>query len=71
MGERQPSRSLRRRCREVKGENHETMCDSEIYTRRESAKHAIRVIGEGAATAGVYDETGEVAGDVSVRRIAL
>lgn len=31
----------------------------------------IRVIGEGAATAGVDDETGEVAGDVSAWRIAV
>lgn len=55
----------------MKGENHETICDSEIYTRRESVEHAIRVIGEGAATAGVYDETDGVAGDVSARPIAV
>jgi uncharacterized protein YegP (UPF0339 family) len=55
----------------AKGENHETLCASEIYTRKESAKHAISVIKEGAANASVYDETGEVAGDVSARRIAV
>ena len=55
----------------AKGENHETLCASEIYTRKESAKHAIRVIKDGAANASVYDETGEVAGDVSTRRIAV
>lgn len=55
----------------AKGENHETLCQSETYTRKESAKHAIRVLKDGAATGFVYDETGEVSGDTSARRIAV
>jgi hypothetical protein len=33
--------------------------------------NAIRVIKDGAATANVYDETGETQGDVSARRIRV
>lgn len=55
----------------AKGENHETLCASEQLVSKQSAKNAIRVLKEGAAGATVYDETGEVAGDVRARRIAV
>jgi uncharacterized protein YegP (UPF0339 family) len=55
----------------AKGENNETICASELYTAKASAKHAIRVIKDGAANAGVYDETGEVRGDVEARRVTV
>lgn len=51
----------------VKGENHETVCPSELYTSKAAAKHGIRVVKDGAASATVYDETGEVSGDVNAR----
>jgi uncharacterized protein YegP (UPF0339 family) len=55
----------------AKGENHETVCASETYTTKAAAKHGISVIKAGAKNASVYDETGEVSGDVSARRIAV
>ncbi len=55
----------------AKGNNHETMCSSQLYTTKEAAKDTIKVIKAGAAGASVYDETGEVAGDVAARRIAV
>lgn len=51
--------------------NHGTLCTSEMYTTKAAAKHAIRVVKDGAATAVVYDETGEVSGDTSARRVAV
>lgn len=55
----------------AKGNNHETMCTSELLTTKQSCKNAIKVIKNGAADATVYDETGEVTGDVAARRIAV
>ncbi len=55
----------------AKGGNHETICSSELYTSKASAKHGIRIIKDGAAAAGVYDETGEVAGDLDRRRVSV
>jgi uncharacterized protein YegP (UPF0339 family) len=55
----------------AKGGNGETMCSSELYTRKQSAKDTIKVIKQGAATANVYDETGEVQGDTAARRVAV
>lgn len=55
----------------AKGENHETLCASEMYTTKQSAKHGIRVVKDGAERAGVYDETGEVTGDAAARRITV
>lgn len=55
----------------AKGENHQTLCSSELLTTKQSCKDAIKVIKRGAATAAVYDETGEVTGDVAARRLAV
>lgn len=55
----------------AKGENHETLCASELMTTKQSCKNAIRVVKHGASSASVYDETGERSGDVSARRIAV
>ena len=40
-------------------------------TTKESCLNGIRVIKEGAASASVYDETGERTGDVEARRIRV
>jgi uncharacterized protein YegP (UPF0339 family) len=54
------------------GENSETLCHSEEYVDKVSAKHAIRVIKDDAASASVYDETGEKRGDhARERRITV
>lgn len=55
----------------AKGGNHETLCSSELMTTKESCLNGIRVIKEGAASASVYDETGERTGDVEARRIRV
>lgn len=55
----------------AKGENHETLCSSELLTSKQSCKNAIRVVKQGAANAFVYDETGERSGDVSARRVVV
>ncbi len=55
----------------AKGGNHETICVSETYTSKASAKHSIRVIKDGAAGATVYDETGEVRGGVDARKVLV
>jgi uncharacterized protein YegP (UPF0339 family) len=55
----------------AKGGNHETLCSSELMISKESCLNGIRVIKEGAATAAVYDETGERTGDVEARRIRV
>jgi uncharacterized protein YegP (UPF0339 family) len=55
----------------AKGGNNETVCSSELYTTKSSAKHGIKVVMDGAASANVYDETGEVPGDTSARRITV
>jgi uncharacterized protein YegP (UPF0339 family) len=55
----------------AKGSNHETLCSSELMTSKESCLNGIRVIREGAASASVYDETGERTGDVEARRIRV
>ena len=55
----------------AKGGNNETLCSSELMTSKQSCKNAIRVIKDGAATARVYDETLEVAGDAAARRITV
>jgi uncharacterized protein YegP (UPF0339 family) len=55
----------------AKGENNKTLCSSELYTTKQAAKDTIKVIRAGAGDAYVYDETGEVKGDVAARRIVL
>lgn len=55
----------------AKGENHETLCSSELYTTKQAAKDTIKVIKLGAASANVYDETGEVKGDVAAKRVRV
>jgi uncharacterized protein len=55
----------------AKGGNHETICSSELYTTKAAAKRAIRVIKDEAAIASVYDETGEVSGDVAARKVTV
>jgi uncharacterized protein YegP (UPF0339 family) len=55
----------------AKGANNKTLCSSEQYTTKSAAKNAIRVIKDGAKSATVYDETGEVKGDNNARRVAV
>jgi uncharacterized protein YegP (UPF0339 family) len=55
----------------AKGQNHETLCASELMTTKESCLNGIRVVKQGAANAGVYDETGERNGNVAARRLAV
>jgi uncharacterized protein YegP (UPF0339 family) len=55
----------------AKGNNGETLCASELMTTKESCKHGISVVKQGAGDANVYDETGEVAGGALHRRIAV
>jgi uncharacterized protein YegP (UPF0339 family) len=55
----------------AKGGNNRTLCSSEQYTTKAAAKDTIRVIKDGAATATVYDETGEVAGNTDQRKITV
>jgi uncharacterized protein YegP (UPF0339 family) len=55
----------------AKGGNHETLCSSELYTTKASAKHGIRVVKDGAAGGTVYDETGEISGTTTERKIAV
>ncbi len=54
-----------------KGQNHETSCGSELMAMKESCLNGIRVVRQGVANAGVYDETGKRSGDVAARRIAV
>lgn len=55
----------------AKGNNHETLCHSEMLTSKQGCYNAIRVIKDGAAGASVYDETGETAGDTNARRVRV
>lgn len=55
----------------AKGANNKTLCSSEQYTTKAAAKNAIRVIKDDARSATVYDETGEVSGDVNRRKITV
>jgi uncharacterized protein YegP (UPF0339 family) len=55
----------------AKGENHETLCSSELMATKQSCINGIRVVKDGATNANVYDETGERSGDVAARRIAV
>jgi uncharacterized protein YegP (UPF0339 family) len=55
----------------AKGANNKTLCSSEQYTTKAAAKNAIRVIKDGARSATVYDETGELSGDTAARRVAV
>jgi uncharacterized protein YegP (UPF0339 family) len=55
----------------AKGGNHETLCASEMLATKQSCKDAIRVIKKEASSASVYDETGEISGDVAAKRIAV
>jgi uncharacterized protein YegP (UPF0339 family) len=55
----------------AKGNNGETLAHSEMLSSKQACKDAIRVVKDGAASATVYDETGELSGDVSARRIAV
>jgi uncharacterized protein YegP (UPF0339 family) len=44
----------------AKGTNGETLCHSEMLSSKQACKDTIRTIKDEAATASVYDETGEV-----------
>lgn len=55
----------------AKGENNKTLCSSELYTTKASAKNAIRVIKDGAKAGAVYDETGEISGDINARKVSV
>lgn len=55
----------------AKGDNNETLCSSEMLSSKQACIGAIKVLKSGAASANVYDETGERSGDVSNRRLAL
>lgn len=55
----------------AKGENNKTLCSSELMTTKQACINGIRVIKDGAATANVYDETGERQGDTRARRITV
>lgn len=55
----------------AKGENNKTLCSSELYTTKQSAKDTIKVVKQGAASASVYDETGEIKGDTAAKRISV
>lgn len=55
----------------ARGANNKTLCSSEQYTTKAAAKHAIRVIKDDARSATVYDETGEVSGNVDNRKITV
>jgi uncharacterized protein YegP (UPF0339 family) len=55
----------------ARGNNHEILCHSEMLSSKQACINAIRVIKAGAATASVYDETGDRIGDVAARQIAV
>lgn len=55
----------------AKAKNHGTLLTSELYTSKQSAKKAIRVIKDGAASATVYDETGEVSGSNDDKKVTV
>ncbi len=55
----------------AKGENGEKLCHSEMLSSKQACIDTISVIKQGAATAGVFDETGEVSGDVEAKRIRV
>ena len=55
----------------AKGENNKTLCSSELMTSKQACVNGIRVLKDGAATANVYDETGERSGSVNARRISV
>lgn len=54
----------------AKGDNHETLCTSEMLSSKQTCLNTIRVIKSGAPTAAVYDETGETHGNASARRLS-
>jgi uncharacterized protein YegP (UPF0339 family) len=41
----------------IKGGNNELMFSTEVYNSKESARHAVAVVAENAATALLYDRT--------------
>jgi uncharacterized protein YegP (UPF0339 family) len=43
----------------AKGNNNETMCQSEMLSSKQTCVSAIGVIQSGASTAKIYDSTGE------------
>jgi uncharacterized protein YegP (UPF0339 family) len=49
----------------AKGNNNETLCQSEMLSTKADAKRTIRAIMDGAALATVYDETGELGAGLS------
>lgn len=53
------------------GGNGETLCVSEMLSSKQACIDTIRVIKADAATALVYDETGDRVGDASARRILV
>lgn len=55
----------------AKGDNHETLCASELMITKRACMNGIRVVKNGAKQASVYDETGERAGDIDARRIPV
>lgn len=56
----------------AKADNHETLCHSEMLSSKRACINAIRVLKDGAASATVYDETGEASGyDLESRRLRV
>lgn len=55
----------------AKGGNNETLCHSEMLSSKEACLNAIRTVKTGAASATVYDETGEVYGDLDARKVRV
>lgn len=44
----------------ARGNNNETLCVSEMLSSKQACISAINVVKSGAATASVYDQTGEL-----------
>lgn len=55
----------------AKGGNGETLCHSEMLSSKQTCLNAIRTIKSEASLATVYDETGEVYGDIAAKRIRV
>jgi uncharacterized protein YegP (UPF0339 family) len=53
----------------AKGGNNKTLCSSEMLSSKQDCIDTIRVIMADAATAAVYDETGDRTGDAAAKRI--
>ena len=53
----------------AKGDNHEPMAASEMLASKQSCLSSIRTIMREAASANIYDETGETRGSVQQRKL--